>query len=523
MNEERLSTSNQDTEEHVPFTEPDVARARQRRDQQAVECFFRQSIGSAAEINRTAEMRLDYIRPYTVTNNLWAVWPELSLIMRLNLLEGLMEVENSKAAEKLKKQAAQLRNELERAQVLMRDSRRWEEDDDESEMKREKSTAGRERNTSTAKPNKKEKEKPEDDEEESDDSRVTWLPKDEERLQRLLQEGGEESEAQGKEWKETLDKSKPLWRPAEVTFSEHYTKALKERVPETSWKGEFSKGVRALSYAHKKRFARSKFNSKGDIRRGLYRPPFAVNKKLGKDPKFRKLWGLSDEKVAKSEGDGTADVRTSARRRGKKNDENQEDQQQDVDMEDDKHSDSNGNTFSDHGSDADPDEHHADIGDESDADNNAGLPSNDEDSSDDDDSSESDSDSEDHDQRRLAKGKQRAEKNAEKKKKRKEQAAEIKRIEKEIAEAKKKKAEEADKKDLENGLARVEKKKSLRNGGRVYTKKTTTEKVKVDQEKEEVMLGKDSEVEEGSEEEEDLEGTGAQEQDDEDKDEFVDR
>lgn len=467
-------------------------------------------------------MRLDYIRPYTVTNNLWAVWPELSLIMRLNLLEGLVEVENSKAAKKLKKQAAQLRNELERAQVLMRDSRRWEEDDDESEMKREKSTAGRERNTSTAKPNKKEKEKPEDDEEESDDSRVTWLPKDEERLQRLLQEGGEESEAQGKEWKETLDKSKPLWRPAEVTFSEHYTKALKERVPETSWKGEFSKGVRALSYAHKKRFARSKFNSKGDIRRGLYRPPFAVNKKLGKDPKFRKLWGLSDEKVAKSEGDGTADVRTSARRRGKKNDENQEDQQQDVDMEDDKHSDSNGNTFSDHGSDADPDEHHADIGDESDADNNAGLPSNDEDSSDDD-SSESDSDSEDHDQRRLAKGKQRAEKNAEKKKKRKEQAAEIKRLEKEIAEAKKKKAEEADKKDLENGLARVEKKKSLRNGGRVYTKKTTTEKVKVDQEKEEVMLGKDSEVEEGSEEEEDLEGTGAQEQDDEDKDEFVDR
>lgn len=506
----------------MPFTEPDVARARQRRDQQAVECFFCQSIGSAAEINRIAEMRLDYIRPYTVTNNLWAVWPELSLIMRLNLLEGLVEVENSKAAKKLKKQAAQLRNELERAQVLMRDSRRWEEDDDESEMKREKSTAGRERNTSTAKPNKKEKEKPEDDEEESDDSRVTWLPKDEERLQRLLQEGGEESEAQGKEWKETLDKSKPLWRPAEVTFSEHYTKALKERVPETSWKGEFSKGVRALSYAHKKRFARSKFNSKGDIRRGLYRPPFAVNKKLGKDPKFRKLWGLSDEKVAKSEGDGTADVRTSARRRGKKNDENQEDQQQDVDMEDDKHSDSNGNTFSDHGSDAAPDEHHADIGDESDADNNAGLPSNDEDSSDDD-SSESDSDSEDHDQRRLAKGKQRAEKNAEKKKKRKEQVAEIKRLEKEIAEAKKKKAEEADKKDLENGLARVEKKKSLRNGGRVYTKKTTTEKVKVDQEKEEVMLGKESEVEEGSEEEEDLEGTGAQEQDDEDKDEFVDR
>ncbi|KAE9969384.1 hypothetical protein EG328_006888 [Venturia inaequalis] len=492
INEERLSTLDLDTEGNVPFTDADLTRARQGHGRQAVECFFRQLTGSAAEMNRIAEMRLEYMRPYAATNELWVTWPELSLTMRLNLIEGLVEIENSKAAKKWKNEAAKLRNELERAQVIMRDARRWEGGDDESENKQERSAPVRARPTSTAKPKKKGKKAAEDDGEETDDKRKTWLPKDEERLQRLLQEGGEDDDAQVKKFKKALDGATPKWTEAELEFSMHYTEALNHRVPRPSWDGENSNGVRELSHALRKRFEQSTFKSKGDTRRGFYRSPFAVNKKLSQRPEFRKLWGLpelTEEGTAKSKGGKTGKA-TAAGKKGKQIEEDKENQQmRDVDMEDVQRRGSDGDTVGDHGSDADPDEALeplAAASDEQDADDNAGQPDG-KDSSSSDESSGSDSDSDDYDQKRMAKGKARADRNTEEKRQK-----EIERLEKELeeaaAEAKRKEEEEEEhKRHIKDMDASAEKKRLLKNGGKAYPRKRTAEKVEIVVEEEEAM------------------------------------
>lgn len=187
---------------------------------------------------------------------MWAVWPDLLLTMRLNLIEGLEEIENSKAKKTLHDRAAQFRSELERAQVLMRDPRSWEG----GEKKRKKSTPGRKSETPTTKP-KNEQKPDDDDEEESDDERNTWLQKDEDRLQGLFLDTGEDDDVDVIEHQGALCKSKPTWRPAEFKFCEHYFEA-KNLVPGTLWKDTDSNGVRALSRAHQQRFERSKFTAK---------------------------------------------------------------------------------------------------------------------------------------------------------------------------------------------------------------------------------------------------------------------
>lgn len=176
--------------------------------------------------------------------------------MRLNLIEGLEEIENSKAKKTLHDRAAQFRSELERAQVFMRDPRSWEG----GEKKRKKSTPGRKSETPTTKP-KNEQKPDDDDEEESDDERNTWLQKDEDRLQGLFLDTGEDDDVDVIEHQGALCKSKPTWRPAEFKFCEHYFEA-KNLVPGTLWKDTDSNGVRALSRAHQQRFERSKFTAK---------------------------------------------------------------------------------------------------------------------------------------------------------------------------------------------------------------------------------------------------------------------
>ncbi|TLD36801.1 hypothetical protein E2P81_ATG02583 [Venturia nashicola] len=520
ISEERLSTLDLDTEENVPFTDTELTRARQGHERQVVECFLRQLTGPAAEINQIAEMRLEYIRPYTVTNELWAVWPELSLTMRLNLIEGLVEIEISNATRKLRKEAVRLRQELERAQVIMRDPRRWERGDDESEEKRARGPK-----QTSATQSKKKAEMPKDPDTDA------WTSEDDERMRDLLERKEKDSPDAVEKYKEDFDE-RPEWRADERRFCLEFTKARNNLRLEGDGQWKIgSDAMRELSRAHRERFANT-HPGKGDDpnKLGIYRPPLAIVKKFCKDTEFRKLWKIREKKVAKTKGDGTG--KAAARKIGKKSDDDKEDQQQDmdVDMEDERHYDSNDNTIStsetDHDGSCQPS---AEASDQRDVHDNASQPGDDEDSSDNE-SSESDSDSEDHDRRRIAKGKERADRNAEKKRQKKREA-EMKRLEEEVAEAEKKKEEEEHKKMVGEIDAYAERKRSLKNGGKVISKKKTTEKVNVVGERKGVGRkdtkdAKDtkdvSEDEEGAEEEE-LEEIGAQEQDEEDKDEYEDR
>jgi hypothetical protein len=323
----------------------------QDMEAQQMESFFMELMSDTTKLTLAdADNRVNYVKPYMRMNSKLKDWRKLSLIMRLNLIESLLEIEKAgslksgKAApaqdaaqkktdavqekeswKKLQEAAGHIKYECVRAQIVLNDPKDWEEHEARNDTSRvnpdeplclrpqasgeatnphrEPAALGPPKKSAVS--TKPETKKPAPEKKTSGLNPDPELPPFTDEQQKFFDSLVADKERDSDKPEGKTASTRAAYKQVEIDFCKKFVKAKNESGAQI-W-GATSDAMKALSRAHRRWFTNYPLPTKeGEPEVEPYRAPHAMYRKFSKDEPFKMLFKAKVEEAESSKAPATS-------------------------------------------------------------------------------------------------------------------------------------------------------------------------------------------------------------------------